>query len=72
MTRDKPRCPACGQIFDSNAAFDAHRVGKFGRAPDQGGRRCRTIPEMMQRGMAKNEAGHWIAKPAQPKAAPDS
>jgi hypothetical protein len=51
----KSTCGACGRIFSSISSFDKHRVGRF--EPME--RRCLTEPEMLQRGMTKNEKGWW-------------
>jgi hypothetical protein len=59
---DRNECPGCAEVFNSTAAFDKHRTGKFGKAPEDGGRRCRTVAEMEQIGMAKNAAGFWCTQ----------
>ena len=61
LTGNRCRCAACGEYFNSVAAFDMHRAGR----PD--GRRCE---EPSGIGMAKNNAGFWVTsrmelKPAQ-------
>lgn len=58
ITGDRNQCPACGEFFNSIAAFDHHRTGKFGVD-----RRCRTSADMRAMGMAVNHAGFWITKP---------
>jgi hypothetical protein len=62
LSGDRNECPGCGELFNSSAAFDAHRTGKFGKLPEHGGRRCRTVEEMTQRGMEKNAAGFWVTE----------
>lgn len=49
------QCQACKQYFNSNTAFDFHRIGEHGVD-----RRCMTVDEMLGRGMEKNKAGYWI------------
>jgi len=53
---DKNQCPSCGELFNSTYAFDTHRHGSFGKD-----RRCMTLEEMTEKGMAKNDAGFWIS-----------
>lgn len=60
---DRNECPGCNEVFNSTAAFDKHRTGKFGKPAEQGGRRCRTVAEMHSAGMVKNAAGFWISHP---------
>lgn len=55
LTGQRNQCPSCGELFNSNAAFDRHRTGVFGVD-----RRCMTVPEMRARGMAKNASGWWV------------
>ncbi len=56
-------CRACGELFNSTAAFDKHRIGSSRQlrepatAPD---RRCRTVEEMRAVGMATNARGRWV------------
>lgn len=52
-------CRSCGECFNSGAAFDKHRVGGFNLAAPGYGRRCRTVPEMIEAGMTRNAAGFW-------------
>ncbi len=58
---DHNRCPACGEIFNSSAAFDEHRVGRFADTHREAtaGRRCLTPGEMEQKGMRKGWGGFW-------------
>ena len=49
------QCQACKQYFNSNTAFDFHRIGEHGVD-----RRCMTVEEMLGRGMEVNQAGYWI------------
>jgi hypothetical protein len=57
LTGQKNQCPGCDQYFNSNIAFEKHRVGEFGR-----NRRCRTPEEMIAKGMRLNGAGFWVSK----------
>ena len=50
------QCPSCGEMFKSIDAFDAHRTGKFNID-----RRCMTVVEMQQSGMAINDNGLWVS-----------
>ena len=52
---DRNQCAACGELFNSSAAFDKHRTGEFGKD-----RRCMTIKEMTDKKMAKNGHGYWV------------
>ena len=51
------QCPTCGEVFESVYAFDYHRTGEFNKD-----RRCRTIEEMLQKGMIKNRFDRWVSK----------
>ena len=55
------QCQGCKQYFNSNAAFDKHRVGKHGL-----NRRCLTPDEMTAKGMMVNHAGFWITEAYDP------
>ena len=65
------QCPGCGELFNSNKAFDKHRVGKFGDqwqgTPE--GRRCLSVAEMLDKKMVQLPDGFWVTelwvKPAQ-------
>lgn len=48
------RCSGCGEHFNSVGAFDKHRT------IDNGERRCMTIAEMQELGMAMNAAQYWV------------
>lgn len=61
LTGDKNQCSGCKELFNSTAAFDKHRTGKFGVD-----RRCRTEVEMRASGMVKRESGFWVSS-ANPK-----
>lgn len=65
---DRNQCAGCGEYFNSTAAFEKHRTGAFGSAMGDGTyvmhtRRCRTVAEMGEAGMAKNRDGWWITAP---------
>lgn len=62
LNGDRNECPGCNELFNSSFAFDKHRTGKFGQKPEDGGRRCMTVPEMQACGMAKNKAGFWVSE----------
>lgn len=54
LSGDRNQCPTCGKGFNSIAAFDKHRTGKFGV-----GRRCMTTEEMLAKGMVLRDDGFW-------------
>ena len=58
LTGSRCLCRACGELFNSVRAFEAHRTGV-----DLSTRRCITAKEMEHRGMGINAAGFWITKP---------
>jgi hypothetical protein len=51
------QCPSCGEYFNSNVAFEKHRIGDFGID-----RRCATVDEMLsfKKPMAVNSTGFWV------------
>lgn len=57
---DQNQCPTCLELFNSVAAFDKHRTGRFG-APARP-RRCLTAAQMLAAGMARNERGFWVTE----------
>ena len=57
LTSSRNQCQGCKQYFNSNYAFDKHRVGEHGVD-----RRCQTTEEMLKRGMSLNEANFWITE----------
>lgn len=57
LVGNRNQCQGCKEYFNSNSAFDMHRIGEPGH-----GRRCRTTDEMRLIGMLKNKAGFWIKK----------
>ena len=50
------QCGGCNEYFNSQKAFEKHRTGKYGVD-----RRCRTSEEMLEKNMAKNDAGFWVS-----------
>lgn len=56
-------CTACGEKFNSEKAFDAHRKGKFTQGFAQGERRCLSRGEMKERGMVQNKET-WFTAPS--------
>ncbi len=66
----KSFCRACDQTFVSVAAFDFHRVGRYGEAIYDGNshrvigytphqRRCLSVEEMVALGMMRNAKDWW-------------
>jgi len=55
---DQNQCPTCLALFNSTAAFDKHRTGRFGDPSHP--RRCLAEAEMLGAGMARNERGFWV------------
>jgi hypothetical protein len=51
------QCAGCGQYFNSESAFNAHRVGNYAIK-----RECLTTPQMEAKGMAKNKAQFWVTE----------
>ena len=70
MTRSK--CAACGVVFASVSAFDAHRVGNYERRDPATGRkrratrRCLSLVELVARGMVQNARSFWSLPGARP------
>lgn len=65
-------CRSCSQDFGSVELFDRHRVGVHAytyseglrlEPPREDGRRCLSVPEMLERGWAPNARELW-ADPA--------
>lgn len=56
LTGQHNQCSGCGEHFNSNAAFDMHRIGSH----TDHERRCLTVREMKGRGMALNKTGWWV------------
>lgn len=57
LTGDRNQCPGCDLYFNSTAAFDKHRHGTY--TPNE--RRCLTVVEMLEKGMAINAKGYWVS-----------
>lgn len=55
LGKSRNQCGGCGECFNSVAAFEKHRIGKFGL-----NRRCMTQQEMEAKKMLKNADGFWI------------
>jgi hypothetical protein len=51
---NRNQCPTCNLYFNSNWAFDKHRTGTHGVD-----RRCRTVDEMLSKGMVLMNSGFW-------------
>lgn len=57
LTGSRNQCPGCDKYFNSNSAFDKHRVGTPGKD-----RHCRTTEEMEAAGMFVNADGFWVGE----------
>jgi len=51
-------CSGCGKFFNSEAAFDMHRID----VPAPKYRRCLKGHEMLEKGMSVNKKGRWVTK----------
>jgi hypothetical protein len=60
LTDSRCQCAGCGEYFNSDSAFDKHRIGEFGKD-----RRCMTTAKMREAGMSKNAADWWVIEPFQ-------
>jgi hypothetical protein len=58
LTGSRCACKACGHLFNSVRAFEAHRTGTYRPLA----RRCLTEGEMRAGGMSLNRAGFWITE----------
>lgn len=54
----KCQCKLCGEYFNSDRGFTDHRVGQF--MPNT--RRCLTPEELIAKGWAKTDSGHWVTE----------
>lgn len=63
LTNSRCQCCGCGEYFNSDSAFQMHRVGEFGRAIGPNIRRCLSPDEMRAAKMAKTPDDWWITKP---------
>lgn len=59
LTGQRNQCPTCNRFFNSNAAFDKHRIGVFGATEPDLERRC-IDPAAI--GMQINKKGFWVTK----------
>lgn len=58
LTGNRTECPGCRQCFNSESAFDRHRVGTY-EDPNRP-RRCLTVDLMLAKGFQTNAKGYWI------------
>jgi hypothetical protein len=65
LTDSRCQCSGCGEYFNSDTAFDMHRIGRFGVD-----RRCMSPDEMRAAGMSKNAADWWISESAETRNVP--
>lgn len=63
LAGERTRCAACGEFFNSAAAFAKHRTGPFAPVNRPDTRRCLTVDEMTSKKMSRNSAGFWITSP---------
>ena len=66
LTGQRNQCPTCSKYFNSNYAFDKHRVGAFEQRKKNGvvtpsTRRCASESEMHSMGMSISSTGWWIS-----------
>lgn len=54
---NRNQCQGCKQYFNSNGAFEKHRIGQHGVD-----RRCMTTDEMEKSGMLLRPDGFWIGE----------
>lgn len=52
-------CTQCHQTFTGSTAGDMHRTGDHAISEGPDRRRCLTVQEMAEKGMAPNERGVW-------------
>jgi hypothetical protein len=65
LTDSRCQCSGCGEYFNSDTAFEKHRIGQFGV-----NRRCMTPAEMLAAGMSRNAADWWISESAETRTVP--
>ena len=56
LTGSRCLCRGCGQLFNSEFAFEKHRVGS------PLGRRCLGPVELSELDMTQNAAGFWVSR----------
>jgi hypothetical protein len=56
LTGFRNQCPTCHEYFNSNFAFDKHRIGNHRDL----NRRCMNPEEMLGKGMGLNVYGFWV------------
>jgi len=54
LTGSRNQCAGCKEYFNSNHAFEKHRIGEFGV-----NRRCKTTEEITNSGYRLNKKGFW-------------
>lgn len=52
-------CTACHETFTGTTAGDKHRTGQHHLSTGPDRRRCLTVEEMREKGMAQNARGQW-------------
>lgn len=57
LTGQRNQCAACGEYFNRNSCFDAHRVGSFAK----GERKCLSPAEMRAQRMRQTQDGFWMS-----------
>jgi hypothetical protein len=62
-------CKSCHETFSGTTAGDHHRTGKHDVKDGPDRRRCRTVEEMEELGMARNDRGVWTNGGTSPWAA---
>lgn len=62
LVGNRCQCGACGRVFSSLTAFDAHRTGDYRDDPPSYGRRCRSDAELTDRGLHLSD-GVWRFPP---------
>jgi len=58
LTGNRTECPSCRECFNSESAFDRHRVGSY--EDSNRPRRYLTVDLMLARGFQTNAKGYWI------------
>lgn len=58
ITGNRAQCPTCRECFNSDSAFDRHRVGSYDDPKNR--RRCLTTEQMVSKGFKTNAKGYWI------------